>query len=311
MQPESFRALFGQVIQTRLALIGKHALPQGSRSSLPLVMSVDFYAQELRRGSIPVCCSKFVDLRNALLREILLVDGCLLELIQPDGHDGDGVIGRNPAKPAKDPNWRLVASTRRTSTRLPVQQSLRSSFPRHHFDLTQSLQKITSINLSDVFGCVAFSPAGRGSRYFFVSSHPPARRERMAPRRNRCRCRSHPCRRSCGIWSICFATTSESVWGSSSPSGRECDSWRYFVVRSLISFLLFRGRLVHLFADQGFLRRDISAKTNEQLKFTSTTPPLWASATIISSVMLRGALSSARQLECDAKTGALETSSAS
>src|SRR5579864_7433437 len=48
-----------------------------------------------------------------------------------------------------------------------------------------------------------------------------------------------------------------------------------------------------------------------QLKLTWTTPPFFASATIISSVMLRGTLQIARQEECDANGGALLTSSVS
>ncbi len=47
------------------------------------------------------------------------------------------------------------------------------------------------------------------------------------------------------------------------------------------------------------------------LTLTITTPPLVATAWIWSSVMLRGMFESARQEECDAKTGAFETASTS
>src|SRR5271165_1160137 len=50
---------------------------------------------------------------------------------------------------------------------------------------------------------------------------------------------------------------------------------------------------------------------NPQLKFTCTTPPFFPSATIISSVMLRGTLQSARHDECDAIIGAVLAASAS
>src|ERR1700722_10399456 len=50
---------------------------------------------------------------------------------------------------------------------------------------------------------------------------------------------------------------------------------------------------------------------NPQLKLIWITPPFLASAAIISSVMLRGTLQSARQEECEAMIGALLTASAS
>src|SRR5271163_4361773 len=53
------------------------------------------------------------------------------------------------------------------------------------------------------------------------------------------------------------------------------------------------------------------SERNPQLKLICITPPFLPSAAIISSVILRGTLHSARQEECDAIIGALLVASAS
>ena len=58
-------------------------------------------------------------------------------------------------------------------------------------------------------------------------------------------------------------------------------------------------------------RRPTSARGRVELTLTITTPPFAAIARICSSVRLRGMFESARHEECDAKTGAFETSSTS
>src|SRR6266478_2014780 len=55
----------------------------------------------------------------------------------------------------------------------------------------------------------------------------------------------------------------------------------------------------------------VFCERNSHAKFTCTTPPFLASATIISSVMLRGTFDNARQDECEANGGAALTSNAS
>src|SRR5438045_824488 len=74
---------------------------------------------------------------------------------------------------------------------------------------------------------------------------------------------------------------------------------------------LLSARAAAIFALASLSASAVFCERKSQLKLTWTTPPFLASATIISSVMLRGTLDSARQEECDANGGALLTSSAS
>src|SRR5579864_3924424 len=74
---------------------------------------------------------------------------------------------------------------------------------------------------------------------------------------------------------------------------------------------LFSARAAAILAVTSLSASAVFCERKSQLKLTCTTPPFFASATIISSVMLRGTLDSARQEECEANGGALLTSNAS